>query len=362
MSKIMTVLGEIKKEDLGFTSMHEHILMDGGKPVRDRFANSIPKNIAIKAEDPLCLANIGLVKRNFILTYDGLSLDDEELMTNEVMDYKESGGVSMLELSAIGLRCNLPAIKRISQKTGVNVIPSTGFYIEGSWPPQYRELNIEDYYQIIIDEIKNGIEGTGIFPGHIKIGISSFSLREERALRAAARAVMETGLSLTVHPNSRIGGDAVKIGQILLEEGMDPSRAVIAHISATFAEEDLKTLALNPESWGLRLDVAKALLDMGINISLDFLGNSLDIEFASSVSAADWQKLGGLIALLRQGYAKQIVLGTDLCAKMMTRRFGGEGYCRLTNFAIPTLREILGVSEYAIRQMTIENPARILAY
>lgn len=33
MSKIMTVLGEIKKEDLGFTSMHEHILMDGGKPV-----------------------------------------------------------------------------------------------------------------------------------------------------------------------------------------------------------------------------------------------------------------------------------------------------------------------------------------
>ncbi|WP_213950930.1 phosphotriesterase family protein [Tepidanaerobacter syntrophicus] len=361
MSKIMTVLGEIKPEDLRFTSMHEHIMMRGGM-IRKRYEDKIPANVKVKEDDPVKLDNIGLLKRNFILSLDGLRLDDEETMMQEVYDFKESGGASMLELSAIGLRCNLPAIKRISQKTGVNVIAATGFYTEDSWPLEYRNLTIDNYKEIMLKEINFGIEDTGIKPGHIKIGISTFSKQEENTLRAAGRVAKETGLSITVHPSSKIGGNSVNIAKILLEEGVKPDRIVIAHVSATFAPSDLKMLVLNPESWKPNLDTAKSLLNLGVNITVDFLGNSLDIEFIGDVGPTDWQKLAGLVALLKDGYAEHIVLGTDLCAKIMTRRFGGEGYCRLTNFAIPTLRDLLGVSEYAIRQMTIKNPARILAY
>lgn len=362
MPKIMTVLGEIKPEELGFTSMHEHIMMEGGRPVRSRYESQIPKSIKVKIDDPVSLDNIGLLKRNFILSWDALSLDDEEAMTGEVSDFKDAGGSALLELSAIGLRCNVPAIKRISQKTGVHVIAATGFYTEDSWPDKYRNMTIAEYENQMLHEVKYGIEDTGVMPGHIKIGMNQLSEQEERTLRAAARVANQTGLSLTVHPCTRIGGNAVKISKILLEEGMKPERIVIAHVTGTFTEQNLKTLALNPESWTLRLDVAKALLDLGVNITLDFLGNSLDIELAGSVGSADWQRLAGLVALLRDGYSKQIVLGTDLCAKIMARRFGGEGYCRLTNFVVPTLRDVLGVSDYAIRQITVENPARILSY
>ncbi len=227
MSKIMTVLGEIKPEDLGFTSMHEHIMMDGGKTIRSRYEDKIPKSIKVKVDDPVSLENAGLLKRNFILCWDALSLDDEEMMTGEVKDFKDAGGGALVEMSAIGLRCNMPAVKRISKKTGLHVVATTGFYTEDSWPAEYRNMTIEQYKNKMLHEIKYGIDDTGIFPGHLKIGMTHLSKQEERTLRAAAMTAIETGLSLTVHPCTRIGGNGVKIAKILLEEGMNPDRIVI---------------------------------------------------------------------------------------------------------------------------------------
>ncbi len=74
----------------------------------------------------------------------------------------------------------------------------------------------------------------------------------------------------------------------------------------------------------------------------------------------DWQRLAGLVALIEAGYSSQIVLGTDTFVKILTRRYGGAGYCRLTDYVAPML-EGLGVSDDDIRQVTVENPARLLA-
>ena len=57
-------------------------------------------------------------------------------------------------------------------------------------------------------------------------------------------------------------------------------------------------------------------------------------------------------------YSGQIVLGNDVFSKVQTRRFGGTGYRHLVEWVVPTLRD-LGVSDYDIRQMTVENPARL---
>lgn len=119
MSKIMTVLGEIKPDELGLTSMHEHILMKSGANIRDSYEKYIPDYIKVANDEPVTLENIGILRRNFILNRDGLSLDDEELMAAEVMDFKESGGSALLELSAIGLRYKLPSIKLISEKNPI---------------------------------------------------------------------------------------------------------------------------------------------------------------------------------------------------------------------------------------------------
>ena len=75
----------------------------------------------------------------------------------------------------------------------------------------------------------------------------------------------------------------------------------------------------------------------------------------------DWQRMAGLVKLIEEGHAPQLVVGTDTFVKLLLRRFGGDGYCRLTNFVAPTL-ESVGVPAETVRQITVENPARILAY
>ena len=45
---------------------------------------------------------------------------------------------------------------------------------------------------------------------------------------------------------------------------------------------------------------------------------------------------------------------------LLTRRGGGEGYCRLTRWALPTLQRF-GVSDLDIECMMERNPARLLA-
>jgi len=47
---------------------------------------------------------------------------------------------------------------------------------------------------------------------------------------------------------------------------------------------------------------------------------------------------------------------------MMTRRFGGQGYLRLFNFVIPTMRNYLNIGEPVIRKIFVDNPARVFAY
>ena len=349
----MTVLGPISPDALGFTDMHEHVMMDGGWVLRQRHEGQLcSQDDRYSVDDPLTLSNVGLVKRNFMSNWDALSLDDEKLMLGELQDYKKSGGNAILELSVPGIRHKVSAIKRLSQASGVHIIISTGLYTSDSWSSEHLAMSKADMRQFMLDEIGCGVKGTGIRPGHIKIALHDLNINEERALRAAAEVANRTEISLTVHCSSTAGGDGRLAVKILKEEGVDLSRVVIAHAGGRFGPKDVKALALHPEMMKLSLDYSKELLDLGVNIGL---------EFYTSGDEPEWLLLAGVIALLRQGYSNQMVLGTDTCAKIMTRRGGGEGYCRLTCYAIPMLRK-LGVSDYDIRMMTERNPARILAY
>ncbi len=184
----------------------------------------------------------------------------------------------------------------------------------------------------MLDELKNGIEDTGILPGHLKIAIDSMTENEVKALRAAAKVANETGLALTIHCGGFIGGDGRRVARILKEEEMDLSRAVIAHAAGYFYPRDMKLLVLHPEMATLSIDYQKELMDFGVNVSLEFSPGNVQSEDQNGIPRPDWVTLAGVIALLKQGYSHQIVLGTDTCAKVMTRRYGGEGYCRLTGF------------------------------
>jgi phosphotriesterase-related protein len=71
--------------------------------------------------------------------------------------------------------------------------------------------------------------------------------------------------------------------------------------------------------------------------------------------------MAGVLALIGEGYAPQIVMGHDVFTKSQTRRGGGEGFTRIPRFVVPTLRRS-EVSDEAIDAITVENPRRILAF
>ncbi len=260
--EIMTVLGPISREELGFTTMHEHIMMDGGWVLRERYRDRrLSKDDRYSENHPLTLSNIGLIKRNFATNWDALSLEDEEMMREEVLDYKNSGGRAILELSVPGIRHKVPAIKRIAGSSGVHVIVPTGLYTSDSWPDKHKRASDEELVQYMLNEIKCGIDDTGIKPGHLKIAVDTLTADEERALRAAARVANQTGFSLTVHCESPVDGDGRRVTQILKDEQMDVSRAVIAHAASNFGVRDMRLAVLHPEMIRLNVDYCLELLE-----------------------------------------------------------------------------------------------------
>jgi phosphotriesterase-related protein len=365
MSHIMTVRGPIPPEDLGFASMHEHILLDASA-MRHRA-------IAMLGEDPnplvdpdakVSIENLGYHRHDITLTWDNLVMDDETLLAGEIADFKASGGSAIAEMSPTGLRNNVAGLKRISEETGVHIITPTGLYAEYTWPERFAAMSIEDYTSFMLKEFEEGIDGTDIKPGHIKFAVedNDVSPQEEKMLRAAVRVSRETGMSGTFHSGILFTQEGVRnIVKTILDEGINPERALLCHMQMFLQNMNMEALVLDPDSCGPNMDMLKEILDQGFNICFDCFGHNWDLEALGLFPCTDLHRIAGIIELVKAGYASQIVIGTDLFVKIHTRRYGGESYSRLTNFVKPTL-EKLGVSEKDVRLITEENPARILAF
>jgi phosphotriesterase-related protein len=363
----MTVRGPIEPKDLGFTSMHEHILSNV-EVFRDRLQRLglLPARVPLPAEDKLSLQNRSTLRHAMILSTDNLSLDDENVMTAEVADFKAAGGSTILEVSAPGIRTtpsDALALRRISERTGVHVVASTGLYAEDSWPDRFRSMTLGGYTDFLRDEIAHGIGETGVLPGHIKVAYEGKSEAMDTYLRAAARVSRESGLSMQVHvglfrPNDEVRATVLRT---LYESECIPNRTLICHVENWLGSLSTTQLVMNPHSIPCDLTLHKEVLDRGFALCFTCIGAEWDQEPLGLSHRPDWFILAGLRALLREGYAEQLVLGHDVFTKLCTRRGGGEGFTRIPSFVIPTLRDC-GVPEGDLRKLTVDNPARLLAF
>jgi len=357
--EVMTVQGPMRSDAIGLTSMHEHILCDLTS-YRTEEADALAR--AGSPDLAFDLGNRGFLgEQGFFCSSSNCVLDDSAAMRGELAEFKATGGATILELSCPGLRTDVEAVRDIATFTGVNVVVSTGLYIEASWPPTLAAMDEQALEDFMVAEIEDGIAGTGIRAGHIgELGVTDLGPRQVSVLRAAARAAVRTGVAVTVHPGWDRGCDGRKILPLLTGEGLPPDRIVIAHADAFFTEHDRRRLIRDPRSRNIRTDYHIELLVAGANISIDCFGHNWNIAPNDWVIESDIDRLAGLLALVEAGYASQIVLGTDVCFKMLTRRGGGLGYRHLTGTILPLLRR-LGLQEKDINMMTITTPAALLA-
>ena len=124
---------------------------------------------------------------------------------------------------------------------------------------------------------------------------------------------------------------------IFEEEGVDPARVVIGHADSYHD-----------------IDHYLAVLARGANLEFDFLGHRFGVE-----EALEPRLVETIVELVDRGFADQILLSQDVCHNAQLKANGGFGYVYLHQHFLPTLRTA-AVGEGEIRQMTIDNPARIL--
>lgn len=309
-----SVLGPLDPSKLGFTLPHEHIA--DGPYFLDKWPKGGRADFTAKAIEKLKLV-------------------------------RAAGVSTIVDLTTYDVARDIRFLEEVSRKSGLHMIAATG---QRFFPPQYPNVSmpsrtIAGLAEFFIKEIERGIDGTGIKPGVIKIGIIAGqpTALEEIGLRAGVRASKATGLPIRIHTDAanRAGeSDAA----ILEDEGMNPSRVSFDHSDG------------NGD-----MDYFLGLVRRGYSLGMDHVHRGrMPNTQPSFERRAECIKL-----LIDAGFANKIFLSQDA-------EFGGsllpedlkdfhskldppEGLLFTTRTLIPRLKQI-GVSDRDIHTMTVENP------
>jgi phosphotriesterase-related protein len=344
--KAMTVLGPVDVSDLGFTLPHEHIMFDSSvwaaEPVDD-WKLEISKG-------PVRLENVGELRRDPMICRDNLVLDDAEVALRELAMFRGAGGATIVDVSSLGLRGDVRRIRQLAEQSGLNIIVATGCYVAQSLPPHVADQDVDELAEWMVRELTVGIDGTDIRAGIIgELGVSEGGLDplEERVLRAAAAAQGETGAPITIHnaiPHERQG---FRVLAVLEAEGADLSRVIMGHMTQSVPDSAYH----------------RAIADTGAVLEFDRFGAELYNDSwggKNYCEQRDAEVVVEIADLIAKGYGDRILLSHDIGFKVQLSSYGGLGYAHIPRRIVRYLVN-LEVPEESIFQMTVQNPARLLA-
>jgi phosphotriesterase-related protein len=303
--QVQTVLGPVAPGDLGFTLPHEHTK-----------------------------CSLWWIENRW--DYWEL-IGDEPRINEELAAYKALGGGTLVDVTPIGIGRDLTRLARLAQATGLHIVAGAGWYRQAYYPAEARidRRSIDDLADEIVQEFVDGPVRPGII-GEIGTDKPWVTAQEERVFRAAARAALRTGASVTTHAvQSDVGLAQLAI---LEDEGLDPARIVIGHCDS------------HP-----RIEHWREIVRRGAHVEADFLGMSF-----TPLERAGEPKVVELIStLLSEGFEKQMLLSQDVCHDSQLASYGGNGYTYLQKSFLPRLAAA-GVDAATIKTVTVENPARLL--
>lgn len=298
---VMTVLGPIPTNKLGVVLPHEHLLLDA-----------------------FWLTRIS----DHLLT-------DVELAIQEVKRFREAGGSTVVEVTNLGLGRDPRGLQRIANKTGLHIIMGCGWYVEPFYDRDFRRWTTNAIADTIIKDIDEGVDDTGIRAGIIgEIGsnLDYISPAEERSFRAAARASLHTGLTITTHADySPVGLDQL---DILEDEGVDLGRVIIGHCDS------------HPDP-----SYHEAVASRGAYVQFD---NIRGLNKWETQLRLGWIKL-----LVEKGFLKLILISQDIAYRHHLHAYGGNGYDYIITGFVSIMLEA-GLSKEQVRILLEDNPRAAL--
>jgi phosphotriesterase-related protein len=350
---VMTVLGPVAPENLGPTLMHEHLLAD----FSGYWSPPAEAGLRAVAESSVEITNLGVIRRNPFLNRDNLLFADFDLAVKEVMEFRKLGGGTLLEVTLPDVGRDPVGLQAISRLTGLNIVAGCGHYVHLVHPASLDQEPIESITDRLVTELVEGIGNTGVRPGIIgEIGTwDPLHPREEKVLRAAARAQQITGKAVTVHLHvaSRTGH---KILDILQSEGADLSRVVLDHLDITFGHLDV--------DFDQVIEYQCSLIDRGCFIEYDTCGAEIYCPAMPGLMPSFWLpsdlvRARGIVTLFARGYGNEVLISHDVWTKINLTRYGGFGYGHILRTFVHQLCEV-GLDEQGVQQLLVENPRRVL--
>ncbi|MEX0698028.1 MAG: hypothetical protein WEB85_01650 [Dongiaceae bacterium] len=339
--RVMTVLGPIPVESMGVTLMHEHLLIDASA----WFHCLNCAGRAPLATQPLDVGILGELRMDPFANLDNCRLEDVDAAVEEVGQFRELGGATVVDPTNVGIGRDPVALQTISRRAGLNVVMGAGFYLEGAQPERVRRMSADDIAEEIVRDVTEGVAGSGVRAGVIgEIGVGAeFTAAEQKSLRGAARAAALTGVPLSVHlPGWKRLADRVL--DIVAEEGADLAHTVLCHMNPSLDDFAYQT----------------RLAERGAFLEYDMIGMDYYYADQDAQSPCDEANAAALKRLIDAGYLNSLLLSHDVFLKMMLTRHGGFGYGYILRHFAPRLKRH-GVGEAQLRALLVDNPRRVFS-
>lgn len=217
---VMTVAGPIPAVELGMTLPHEHVMVD-----------------FVGAD---------------LVSADRYDRDEVvEVVIPYLANLRASGCEALVECTPSYLGRDPVLLRRLATASDLKLLTNTGYYGASDnryLPTEALTASAGDLAELWSAEARDGIEGTGVRPGFVKIGVDAGRLSEvhEKLVRAAARTHLETGLTIASHTPDGIA--ATEQLAVLRQEGVESSAWIWVHAHLE-RDTSLHRLAAEAGAW-----------------------------------------------------------------------------------------------------------------
>lgn len=314
MSFVRTVLGDVPAEELGVTYAHEHLVIDGGRPVE---------------REPEFLLN------------------DPDRLARELIDAAAHGLRTAVDAMPVDAGRNVRLLAELAGRSGVNIVAVTGFHHDRYYGPTHwsARASEDELAELFVADITHGVDAndyagpivrrTAHRAGAIKVAGSQGgpSDRDARIMRAASEAHLRTGAPILTHCEHGTG--ALEQLRLLTGAGVAAERLILGHVDK--------------------------VTDPGYHRELAESGATLQYDQAFRWGERPNGTLELLAMMVEYGLADHVVLGMDAARFRYYRAYGGGpglDYL-LTRFSAEMATR--GLDDEIRHRLFVETPARVLA-
>ncbi len=324
MTFIRTVLGDIDPGDLGVTYAHEHLVIDGGRPV--------------------------LMEPEF-------DLGDIDAMAREVSAAVDLGLRSAIDAMPCDAGRNAEKLAELARRTGINVVAPTGLHHERYYGPAHwsERITVEELADLFTLDVTDGIDRndysgpvvqrTAHRAGVIKVAgsLDGPSDRDRRVFEAAAETHRRTGAPILTHCEHGTG--ALAQVQLLADLGVDLAHVALSHVDKV-------------QDRGYH----RELLETGVSGEYDQSFRWGGGSGGGDGHDADNGTLRLIGQMVEDGLADRIVLGMDAARRRYYRVHGGTPGLVWLLDGFSAQLEAAGIDSTIRRRLFVDNPARVFAF